>query len=298
MYAMDMRQYDPAIARWVVQDPVVHHDMSPYNAFDNNPVFWADPSGADAVYNWEEHDRGNTGVYTRNGNEVSFEDALASYGIGSDNGDKDKEKNKKKNKEKSTSQLMGEGYARGYSIRGAGFVAGMDGRDPYNPTEADEEEAGSNFMEGVLLFAPVGKVFHGFGLLFKFGSKQLNVININLAKKYLEKSGISSFDNVGGFAFSFGQKRYIYHNSLESAIRTPWSTTTLYSSRASAFNELALGYTGTTNFAQQIFTSKFYGLSITGTASRQGLTAGGGLQQLGLKNFSRKTTTTIFNAGF
>jgi len=48
MYAMDMRQYDPAIARWVVQDPVIHHDYSPYSAFDNNPVFWADPSGADA----------------------------------------------------------------------------------------------------------------------------------------------------------------------------------------------------------------------------------------------------------
>lgn len=48
MYDMDMRQYDPAIARWVVQDPVVHHDFSPYSAFDNNPVFWADPSGADS----------------------------------------------------------------------------------------------------------------------------------------------------------------------------------------------------------------------------------------------------------
>ena len=32
MYAMDMRQYDPAIGRWVVQDPIVHHNMSPYNA--------------------------------------------------------------------------------------------------------------------------------------------------------------------------------------------------------------------------------------------------------------------------
>src|SRR5690554_3623937 len=49
MYAMDLRQYDPAIGRWVAQDPVIHHSMSPYNAFDNNPVFWADPSGADAV---------------------------------------------------------------------------------------------------------------------------------------------------------------------------------------------------------------------------------------------------------
>ncbi|XLS30998.1 RHS repeat-associated core domain-containing protein [Flavobacteriaceae bacterium M23B6Z8] len=46
---MDMRQYDAALARWVVQDPVTHHSMSPYNAFDNNPVYWADPSGADAV---------------------------------------------------------------------------------------------------------------------------------------------------------------------------------------------------------------------------------------------------------
>ena len=50
MYDMDMRQYDPAIARWVVLDPVIHHSMSPYNAFDNNPVFWADPSGANSIF--------------------------------------------------------------------------------------------------------------------------------------------------------------------------------------------------------------------------------------------------------
>ena len=43
---MDMRQYDPAIARWVVMDPVIHHSMSPYSSFDGSPVFWADPSGA------------------------------------------------------------------------------------------------------------------------------------------------------------------------------------------------------------------------------------------------------------
>lgn len=49
MYEMDLRQYDPAIGRWIVQDPVVHHDFSPYSAFDNNPVYWADPSGADAT---------------------------------------------------------------------------------------------------------------------------------------------------------------------------------------------------------------------------------------------------------
>ena len=54
MYDMDMRQYDPAIARWVVLDPVIHHSMSPYNAFDNNPVFWADPSGADSEKTTQE----------------------------------------------------------------------------------------------------------------------------------------------------------------------------------------------------------------------------------------------------
>ena len=55
MYAMDMRQYDPAIGRWVVHDPIVHHSMSPYNAFDGNPVFWADPSGGE-VYTPAHHE--------------------------------------------------------------------------------------------------------------------------------------------------------------------------------------------------------------------------------------------------
>ncbi len=49
LYDMDFRDYDPAIARWIGIDPVTHHNMSPYMAFDGNPVFWADPSGADAI---------------------------------------------------------------------------------------------------------------------------------------------------------------------------------------------------------------------------------------------------------
>ncbi|WP_052705199.1 RHS repeat domain-containing protein [Flavobacterium sp. 316] len=48
MYDMDMRDYDPVIARWVNPDPIVHFDYSPYSAFDNNPVFYADPSGSDS----------------------------------------------------------------------------------------------------------------------------------------------------------------------------------------------------------------------------------------------------------
>ncbi|WP_459641339.1 RHS repeat domain-containing protein, partial [Flavobacterium sp. CGRL2] len=71
MYAMDLRLYDPAIARWTVIDPVVHFDESPYNAFSNNPVFWEDPSGASPVYN------NVTGQYVINGAVATFEDALA-----------------------------------------------------------------------------------------------------------------------------------------------------------------------------------------------------------------------------
>ena len=51
LYDMDMRDYDPAIARWTGIDPVVHFSQSTYNAFDGNPVFWADPSWADAYGN-------------------------------------------------------------------------------------------------------------------------------------------------------------------------------------------------------------------------------------------------------
>ena len=48
-YEMEVRQYDPAIARWTGIDPVTHFRFSTYSAFDNNPVYWADPSGADAT---------------------------------------------------------------------------------------------------------------------------------------------------------------------------------------------------------------------------------------------------------
>src|SRR5690606_34604573 len=51
IYEMDLRQLDPAIGRWTVMDPVTHHDYSPYSAFDNNPVYWSDPSGADSQTN-------------------------------------------------------------------------------------------------------------------------------------------------------------------------------------------------------------------------------------------------------
>jgi RHS repeat-associated protein len=49
LYEMDVRMYNPAIARFNGIDPVTHHSQGTSVAFDNNPIFWADPSGADSV---------------------------------------------------------------------------------------------------------------------------------------------------------------------------------------------------------------------------------------------------------
>ncbi len=59
-YEMPLRSYDPTIARWNRVDPVVHHGLSTYNAFDNNPIYYADPSGADSESPWNHDNRENT----------------------------------------------------------------------------------------------------------------------------------------------------------------------------------------------------------------------------------------------
>ena len=67
MYSMDFRQLDPAVGRWTGIDPVIHYDFSPYNSFDNNPIYWIDPSGANAT-KYEDED-GNLIVKTNDGSD-------------------------------------------------------------------------------------------------------------------------------------------------------------------------------------------------------------------------------------
>jgi RHS repeat-associated protein len=82
LYDMDLRQYDPSLARWIGVDPITHFNQSTYTAFDNNPVYWADPSGADSEsdYDWEAHERGEVGVYKSG----SFKNAMANNGLNQD----------------------------------------------------------------------------------------------------------------------------------------------------------------------------------------------------------------------
>jgi hypothetical protein len=68
---MDVRSYDPALGRFNGIDPVVHYSQGTSVAFDNNPVFWADPSGADSIYNFD------TQQYVINGKVVTEDEAMA-----------------------------------------------------------------------------------------------------------------------------------------------------------------------------------------------------------------------------
>ncbi len=155
LYEMDVRSYDPAIARFTSIDPVTHHSMSPYLAFDGNPVYWADPSGANSenlIANiWNT---GIQGTWYSKGNG----------GFSTTDPNKDKDKKKKKKDKPKTMADAGSFYAKAYTITGGGMVAALDGRDPYNPTQADEDEAGDAFMSAVLFFSgewAVVKVLQG-----------------------------------------------------------------------------------------------------------------------------------------
>jgi RHS repeat-associated protein len=46
-YTTEFRQYDPRLGRWLSLDPMMHEFpwMSPYMAFDNNPIYYNDPLG-------------------------------------------------------------------------------------------------------------------------------------------------------------------------------------------------------------------------------------------------------------
>jgi RHS repeat-associated protein len=46
-YTTEFRQYDPRLGRWLSLDPLMakYPEMSPYCAFNNNPIFYTDPTG-------------------------------------------------------------------------------------------------------------------------------------------------------------------------------------------------------------------------------------------------------------
>lgn len=93
LYEMDARMYDQSIGRFNGINPVTHFSQGTSVAFDNNPIYWADPSGADSE-NMEDfisdlwnrsNDDGYAYTYDGNGSLTGVTSA-ASIGIVSSKG--------------------------------------------------------------------------------------------------------------------------------------------------------------------------------------------------------------------
>jgi len=67
-YTSEFRALDPRLGRWLSVDPVVHHHLSPYNSFDNNPIYWVDPRGGNSTK--YEDEEGNLLAETDDGSDA------------------------------------------------------------------------------------------------------------------------------------------------------------------------------------------------------------------------------------
>lgn len=112
------------------------------------------------------------------------------YGSEEDETKKEQDPPKKggeQKKEKSPWAMAGEFYAGSYSITGGGYAAAMDGRDPFNPTQVDEDEAGDALFKAVLLIG-------GEYVASKAGTLLKHIVKAVRSSSYTAKGGMSTFD--------------------------------------------------------------------------------------------------------
>ena len=95
-YTTEFRQYDPRIGRWLSLDPLMTKSpgMSPYASFNNNPLYFSDPTGLEgqdnihiyedgAMYVEKTDDATNTYYFHHcDGSEVVIGDQLKKTGTG------------------------------------------------------------------------------------------------------------------------------------------------------------------------------------------------------------------------
>ena len=255
--AFQLRLWDSRIGRWLTTDPYGQHS-SPYMGMGNNPISRIDPDGGTDC-----PDPPCTGITNElPGFSLSFQG-----GYGLQNLDFDMNM-----------------YGRAGSMWND-----IDWQEVYKP-QIDEmlasisaarrpmEEA---IFETAVWLAPVPKV----GLL----GKGFNFLNRKLATRYLSKVGqLQNFKNVNGFSIAIRKRAYKYHNSIHHASSTPWSSPTLFKTEGSAFNNLALDYNKSKNFAQLRFQTRQFGIFVNGTAKGQGMTFGSGTQSLKAYGFYTK----------
>ena len=200
LYEMDVRKYDPAIARWTGIDPVTHHSLSPYNAFDNNPVFFADPSGAnseDFINDlWNQSGEGST-TWTNN-NDGTFSDGNGNTAEGGQCTDCSKCPETCGNTAHSNAgRRVTHPYA-GYALPRGGYNAAMRGGNPWEPTEEDVKSADAAVGQAVLFISgewAAVKVFQGGAWVVRFVRAK------NIAKGVNVAQGAVKFSDEAAAAF-------------------------------------------------------------------------------------------------
>jgi RHS repeat-associated protein len=70
-YDFGARNYDPALGRWMNVDPLAEETMQPYSAFNNNPVFYTDPTGMIAEP-FDEYDQDGNKISNLGGDQIDF----------------------------------------------------------------------------------------------------------------------------------------------------------------------------------------------------------------------------------
>ena len=179
-------------------------------------------------------------------------------------------------KEGSTAHNFLDGFANNTPI----MAAGNAGRGFYSGKDLAGREIGTTGAVAYLFSAAVG--FSG----------TLNGTSKGLATSYLNSTGTAgSFTSKNvSLTFGYGQKTFIYHEGLKQAEKSLWSAPTKFSSSAQAWDKLALGYPGSTNFGSKVFEGRMFGIFIKGTASKQGSSLGGGTQFMQMKGFGSKVS--------